>query len=90
MVGELSFKQWLGVLSGATAVVGPSTSVVHLSAAMGVPTIGLYSPIRVQRAKRWGPRGVQVIVHEPTVLCPASSKCLGADCPFFDCMELLV
>lgn len=59
-LGQLSTASLLAVLARAKCVVAPSTGVLHLAASLGVKTIGLYSPIPVQRATRWGARGPRV------------------------------
>jgi len=82
-----SGEELLGLLSLAKAVVVPSTGVAHLGASLGVPVIGLYSPVRVQSPKRWAPLGDKVQVLVPNVQCPGIFKCLGEKCPHYDCME---
>jgi heptosyltransferase I len=83
----LSSQDLLSVLSLSKCVVAPSTGVVHLAASLGVPTVGIYSPVRVQAPKRWAPLGPRVQVLLPNVECPATFKCLGPSCQFYDCME---
>lgn len=65
--GQLSTNQLISVLQSAKAAVAPSTGVVHISASSGTPTIGLYSPITAELAKRWSPKGPLVEVLEPNV-----------------------
>ena len=63
---KLSGHELIYLLSEAKAVVAPSTGVAHLSASLGRPTIGLYSPVREHLAKRWSPKGDKVVVFEPS------------------------
>lgn len=84
---NLSFQDWIDVLGSARAVVAPSTGAVHVAASLGIPTLGLYSPVRVQRALRWGPRGPRVRVLTPQVDCPGTLSCWGPRCSIFDCMK---
>lgn len=79
----------LDVLYGAAAVVAPSTGVVHLAASLGVTTVGLYSPVRVQSPVRWGAVGPQVENRVPSIECPGQFSCLMEKCPHFDCMNLM-
>lgn len=58
MVDELRPLELLDVLSQASCVIAPSTGVVHLAASLGAPTLGLYSPRKVEHPRRWGPKGV--------------------------------
>lgn len=55
----LSLKELMLVLENADGVLAPSTGVLHLAASSGVPSLGIYSPIGVERAIRWGPRGIK-------------------------------
>lgn len=57
---QLNSSQLLTVLSQAKALVAPSTGVLHLAASLNTPTLGIYSPLPVQRPTRWGPRGNNV------------------------------
>lgn len=70
-------------------VIAPSTGPLHLAHLVGVPVVGLYSPIRAHHARRWKPWGgdQKSVVHWPQVDCPAKSSCWGSSCPKFNCME---
>jgi len=50
--GKMSWPDIAGLLSGAQVYVGPDTSVTHLAAAAGCPTVALYGPTD---PRRWGP-----------------------------------
>lgn len=80
-------EDWRFILTFAKAVVAPSTGTVHVAAALGTPTIGIYSPVKVQSPKRWGPIGEKVKVVWPDVECPGHHSCLQQNCPRFDCMR---
>ncbi|WP_374077825.1 glycosyltransferase family 9 protein [Bdellovibrio bacteriovorus] len=55
------------VLKNAKAVVVPSTGVAHIAASLGVPVLGIYSPVRVQHPRRWAARGKEVHIFMPEV-----------------------
>lgn len=74
--GKLNGAELLSLLDNAEALFAPSTGVIHLSASLGTPTYGVYSPIKVESVKRWGPKGLQVSTMTP-----------GVDRP--GCMELV-
>ncbi len=50
--GRLRWPELAATLAGARVYVGPDTSVTHLAAASGCPTVSLYGPTD---ARRWGP-----------------------------------
>jgi len=50
--GRLSWPELAALLSGARLFVGPDTSVTHLAAASGCPTVALYGPTD---PRLWGP-----------------------------------
>ena len=65
-------------MEGAQVVVGPSTGPLHLAAAMGRPTVGLYSVVKSQSPVRWRPWGRRSVVLQPEgVTCRA---CLRGSC----------
>jgi heptosyltransferase III len=50
--GQLSWPRLAGLLTGARLFVGADTSVTHLAAATGCPTIALFGPTD---PRQWGP-----------------------------------
>jgi heptosyltransferase-3 len=50
--GALAWPELATLLSGARVYVGPDTSVTHLAAASGCPTVAIYGP---SDPRRWGP-----------------------------------
>ncbi len=84
---ELSMDDLLSLIRTARGVVAPSTGVLHLAAACGTRAVGIYSPVQVHSATRWGPRGPRAVSLTPPVSCPASKKCWGQKCPYFLCMD---
>lgn len=83
---QLNGFQLLKLLKNAKAVIAPSTGVIHLSASLGAPSLGIYSPIKVHQAKRWGPKGDKVFSFEPSTPCSAQFECLKEECPQYFCM----
>lgn len=84
--GKLKGPELIRVLAHARRVVAPSTGVMHLAASTGRPTLGIFSPVRVQHPKRWGPQGRLVATILPQAECPGTFSCLGKTCPHHDCM----
>ncbi len=82
-------RQYMSVLSQASLFVGPSTGTTHIAAALGVPVVALYSPIKIQSALRWGPisknpEKTKILV--PDVICGEIKKCAEKACPYYECM----
>jgi len=50
--GQLGWGELAGVISSARVFIGPDTSVTHLAAATGCPTVALYGPTD---PRLWGP-----------------------------------
>jgi heptosyltransferase-3 len=50
--GQLNWQQLAGLLAKSRVFIGPDTSVTHLAAASGCPTIALYGPTD---PRLWGP-----------------------------------
>ncbi|MEW6088477.1 MAG: glycosyltransferase family 9 protein [bacterium] len=76
-----------GLISEADLLFCPSTGILHLACAVKTRTISIFSPIKVQSKKRWGPYGEGHIVFEPGVICKKKFKCHKAKCLYYNCME---
>src|SRR6185503_10246297 len=50
--GTLAWPELAALIGGASVYVGPDTSVTHLAAATGVPTVALFGPTD---PRLWGP-----------------------------------
>jgi ADP-heptose:LPS heptosyltransferase len=87
LVGKLNGLELIAVLKQAKAVVAPSTGVAHLAAACGVKTLGLYSPIKVQSATRWAPRGPYALALTPQVECKVARQCAQTSCSKYPCLD---
>jgi ADP-heptose:LPS heptosyltransferase len=77
-------------LGHAQLCIAPSTGPLHIANALGVKTLGIYSPLKVQSTKRWRPffgiaQASKTI--SPAVECPENVHCAGEKCPFYECMS---
>lgn len=50
--GQLDFRQLVTLMRSAALYIGPDTSVSHLAAATGIPTLAIFGPTNPQR---WAP-----------------------------------
>jgi heptosyltransferase III len=64
LAGQLGFAELTGLIEGAALFVGPDTSVTHLAAATGVPTVTPFGPTD---PRTWGPwpRGLGACADTP-------------------------
>lgn len=85
--GKVNSYELLSLLSTSSGILAPSTGVLHLAASLGIPTFGIFSPIRVQRPTRWAPRGPFTKTYLPQVDCPAKHNCIKEKCPHYNCMD---
>ena len=84
-VGRLSLKELAAFISFARLFVSNSTGPLHIAAAVGVPVIAFYPPIRECSPTRWGPLAEQKAVFvADNALC---ERCRGGPCQGDDCMD---
>ena len=82
-------RHYMAILTKAILFIGPSTGTTHIAAVLGVPVVGIYSPIKIQSSLRWGPLSknkekIKLLV--PDVICGEIKKCALRDCPYYECM----
>jgi len=85
LIGRLSLMELAAFLRSADLFVSNSTGPLHIAAAVGVPVIGFYPPIRECSAKRWGPLTQQKVVFVADN--QACARCRGGECQGDDCMD---
>jgi ADP-heptose:LPS heptosyltransferase len=85
LVGKTSLRQLASLLKKVDVLITNSTGPMHLSAALGTPTVAVFCPIFAAGPIRWGPWGDGHQVISPPV--PICSKCKPRSCPHYDCME---
>jgi ADP-heptose:LPS heptosyltransferase len=86
MCGQLNLKGLLQILAHASLVIAASTGPLHLSAALGTKTLGLYVPRKGMGPDRWGPIGVNAYYLNAIGSC----KRMDCDANSCQCMEKLV
>ena len=65
LVGRLSLPALFVVLQNAALAVCNDSGLMHLAAASGVPTVGLFGPSPDQWYAPWGPNGHVIRTQEP-------------------------
>lgn len=73
LVGRLTLPQAAAVLSRATLYVGNDSGLMHLAAAAGAPTLGLFGPTR---ADEYGPAGAlaRAVLADPHDSPPGATE----------------
>ena len=86
LMGSLSVRDLMAVISVSQAVVSGATGPAHIAAGLEVPNVGLFDPRRNNLPARWRPLG-QGVVLRPDV--PTCEKCIYEACPYWDCLDRL-
>ena len=55
LAGSLSLTEFIELLSRVDVLIASGTGPLHIAAALGTKTIGLFPPIHALDSKRWGP-----------------------------------
>ena len=85
LVGKTTIPQLKAVLKNCNVLISNSTGPMHLSCALGTPTIAIFCPIFAAGPVRWGPYGEGHQVIMPPV--PVCFDCKPKKCPHYECME---
>jgi heptosyltransferase III len=65
LVGRVDLPTAAAVLRRCALFIGNDTGLMHLAAAAGTPTLGLFGPSPVEQYAPWGPRAAYVRSAEP-------------------------
>ncbi len=75
LAGALSLEGLIAILRGARVTIGNDSGPVHVSAALGVPTVAVFGPTSVE----WtAPRGPAVRIVREDISC---APCFRRECP---------
>ena len=84
-VSDLNLKEFAAFIQTTKLFAANSTGPLHIAAAVGIPVIGFFAPVRVMSPKRWGP-----LTDKKVIFVPDPAKCLlckGGKCQGNECME---
>lgn len=79
LCGKISLDELMHFISEADGMICASTGPVHLAAAFGKHTLGLYAPIKPFHAGRWGPVGPRaqtLFINKNCSDCRDLSRCI--------------
>ena len=86
VVGGTELTQLPALLGRASLVVALDSGPMHIAAAVGAPTVGIFA-LRTDLPDRWAPLGPRVAVVRPSYPCPAWHR--KENCPDFACYAAL-
>lgn len=79
-----TLKQLAALLKRCSIVISNDTSPMHISAAVGTPTVGVFGPTKPWLQGPWGPKNMTV--QKTDVPCLG---CRKTECDDLQCMEML-
>lgn len=71
LVGRMGLGSLAGVLQRLTVFISPDTGPMHLAAALGTPTVGIFGP---SDPRRWGPLGPHTRVVRVGIWCSPCNR----------------
>jgi ADP-heptose:LPS heptosyltransferase len=86
LAGKTSLAAFGAVAESARAVVAMDSGPMHVAAAVGAPTVGLF-PLQSDEPDRWAPLGRRTAVVRATYPCPPAHR--KETCPDFACVAAL-
>jgi heptosyltransferase-2 len=86
LAGRTSLAEFGALAEGALAVVAMDSGPMHVAAAVGAPTLGIFA-LQSDEPDRWAPLGPRVTVLRATYPCPPGHR--KETCPDFACIEAL-
>ncbi len=86
VAGETTLRELAALLARAEVVVALDSGPMHIAAAVGAPTVGIFA-LRTDLPQRWRPLGDRVVVVEPSYPCPP--WCRKETCKTFACYRAL-
>jgi len=84
--GRTTIAEFGALAEGARAVVAMDSGPMHLAAAVGAPTVGIFA-LQSDEPQRWAPLGPRVAVLGPTYPCPPAHR--KETCPNFACVDAI-
>ena len=78
MTGKLPLDQFIAFIGAVDGLVAASTGPLHISAALGRVTVGLYAPMRPIHPGRWaplGPRATYLVADRTCSRCRHETRC---------------
>lgn len=78
--GKMSLTQLAGFIAAADGLIASGTGPLHLSAALGQKTLGLFPPVKPIHPARWGALGTQAQNLCEPVVCSGCKEAATCQC----------
>lgn len=82
VIGKTNFLETAALIKQCNLFIGNDSAPVHIAAAVGTPTIVIFSA--ANKSRRWAPKGKQVLVIKKDVPCGGCEK---HECEDIQCMQ---
>jgi ADP-heptose:LPS heptosyltransferase len=86
IAGSTTIGTFAALAERASAVVAMDSGPMHVAAAVGAPTVGIFA-LQSDEPDRWAPKGARTAVVRPTYGCPPGHR--KETCPDFACVRAL-
>lgn len=86
IAGATRIGSFAALAEGARAVIAMDSGPMHVAAAVGAPTLGIFA-LQSDEPDRWAPLGPRVATIRPSYPCPPSHR--KETCPDFRCVRQL-
>jgi ADP-heptose:LPS heptosyltransferase len=86
LAGRTTLAEFGALAEGARAVVAMDSGPMHVAAAVGAPTVGIFA-LQSDEPDRWAPLGAATAVVRPDYPCPPGHR--KETCPNFACVANL-
>jgi ADP-heptose:LPS heptosyltransferase len=86
LAGQTSIRSFGALAEGARYVVAMDSGPMHVAAAVGAPTVGIFA-LRSDEPERWRPLGPRTALVRGSYPCPPSHR--KETCPDFACIRAL-
>ena len=80
LTGKISLTELVSLIQNVDALVACSTGPIHIAAASGISTIGIYPPMKPIHPARWSPQGEKVNVLFKDTDCSDCRKTQNCHC----------
>ena len=85
LTGQTDLSELIALLARLAVFVSIDTGPMHVAAALGVPTVSIFSPQRGNAPRRWHPLGNRYTILQPEGI--SCGKCGSCACPDPECMS---